>query len=640
MFTLIKLKLQNLGQFLSSMMMPNISIFITWGIMTALFIPSGWQPNKSLERLISPIIIYLLPILIGYTGGRLIARERGALVGCISTVGVITSSNTPMLLGAMIVGPLGGLVIKYFDKTVENKIKNGFEMLVNNFSIATISILLSIFSFFLIGPLIQYFFYFLSNAIKTVISYHLLPLVAIIIEPAKVFFLNNAINHGIFSPLGIQDVSEHQKSLFFLIESNPGPGLGVLIAWLLFGKGELSKSAGGAAIIEFFGGVHEIYFPYVLIKPKLIIALIIGAMTGIFALMLFNGGLISAISPGSILSILAMTPRGLYFVNCSAIFVSFISSLITASVLLKYNCCDMYKKKTKILQKNQNILTQEKETLKQNYSSNSVKNKNFRNIKTIIIACDAGMGSSAIGATILRKKINTANLNHISVFNMAINSLPKNTDLVITHQSLTDRAKKYAPDAHHLSLKNFINNNFYDNLVNKIIDSVSTPISNNFTLSISNKNNVENPSHHSVFHLTERNILLNQYAKDKEEAIHIIGKHLVKQGYVKINYIQSMLEREKIASTWLGESIALPHGTIEGKDFVLKTGIMFCQFPKGVRFGDDEEDIAYLVIGIAAKNDEHIMVVSNITNALDDEKIIKKLRQTNDIQEVLLLLNR
>ncbi|QCI20110.1 MAG: PTS mannitol transporter subunit IICBA [Buchnera aphidicola (Brevicoryne brassicae)] len=638
MFTSIKSKIQNLGQFLSNMIMPNISIFITWGIMTALFIPLGWQPNKALEQLISPVIFYLLPILIGYTGGRLISNDRGGLVGSITTIGVITSTDMPMLLGAMIAGPLGGWTIKYFDKKIENKIKNGFEMLVNNFSIAIFGILLAIISFFTIGPFIEWISHILSSLIKLILFYNLLPLTSIIIEPAKVFFLNNAINHGIFSPLGIQDTSENHKSIFFLIESNPGPGLGVLIAWFFFGKGSLSRSSGGAAIIEFLGGVHEIYFPYVLIKPKLIISLIMGGMTGVFMLVFFNGGLISAISPGSVLSILAMTPKGFYLVNISAVFCSFIVSFITASLLLKCNFYEVNKNNKKILKQDENLIDTK---ISKKDPFNNIKSRCFSRIKTIIVACDAGMGSSAMGASILRKKIKLAHLNHISVINMAINVLPHNADLVITHQNLTDRAKKYAPNAQHISLKNFLNNSFYDNLVKKLIENLISLQRND--INSLDKNNKKNTNYekksHNLFRLSEQNILLNQYADTKEEAINIVGKNLVKQGYVTFDYINSMLEREKISSTWLGESIALPHGTIKGKESVLKTGIVFCQFPKGVHFGEDVNDIAYLVIGIAAKNDEHIMVVSNITNALDNKDTIKILSKTSDVKTVLSLLN-
>lgn len=641
MFTLIRLKIQNFGRFLSNMIMPNISIFITWGIMNALFTPLGWQPNKMLVQLISPMVFYLLPILIGYTGGRLIAGERGGLVGSITTIGMIISTDIPMLLGAMVSGPLGAWVIKNFDKMIKNRIKSGFEMLVNNFSIAIIGILLTIISFFFIGPFIQWMSNYLGSLIKIIINYNLLPFIACIVEPAKVFFLNNAINHGIFSPLGIQEISENKSSLFFLIESNPGPGLGILIACFLFGKEELYKSSGGAAIVEFLGGIHEIYFPYVLMKPILIISLILGSMTSIFMLIFFKGGLISAVSPGSIFSILAMTKKGLYFANFFAIFSSFLVSFSSAVLFFKINLNKKIGYDKNIIKSSQNNLYSMKK--KNNYDFIK-KIKNFHKIKKIIISCDAGMGSSAVGASILRRKIENKNLKHILISNIALHLLPKDADLVITHQKLTDRAKKYAPDAEHISLTNFLDDDFYINLVaqldknkkfykkNHIISEKKSDFQENVDFKKEIKPNI-------FFKISEKNIFLNQHAQNKEEAIKIVGQYLVEQGYVKRDYIDAMLDREKIASTWLGESVALPHGTIEAKDSILKTGVIFCQFPKGVHFGENIDDIAYLVIGIAARNNEHIMVVSNITNALDSKDAILKLSKTKDVKEVLWYLN-
>lgn len=308
-----KVRVQNFGRFLSNMVMPNIGAFIAWGIITALFIPTGWLPNETLAKLVGPMITYLLPLLIGFTGGRLVGGDRGGVVGAITTMGVIVGADMPMFLGAMIVGPLGGWAIKHFDRWVEGKIKSGFEMLVNNFSSGIIGMLLALLAFMAIGPLVEVLSKGLAYGVDVMVQNNLLPLASIFVEPAKILFLNNAINHGIFSPLGVQQAAETGKSIFFLIEANPGPGLGVLMAYMFFGKGNAKQSAGGAAIIHFFGGIHEIYFPYVLMNPRLLLAVILGGMTGVFTLTLLNGGLVSAASPGSILAILAMTPKGAYF---------------------------------------------------------------------------------------------------------------------------------------------------------------------------------------------------------------------------------------------------------------------------------------------------------------------------------------
>ncbi|ECN6752763.1 PTS mannitol transporter subunit IICBA, partial [Salmonella enterica subsp. enterica serovar Newport] len=309
----IKIKVQSFGRFLSNMVMPNIGAFIAWGIITALFIPTGWLPNETLAKLVGPMITYLLPLLIGYTGGRLVGGERGGVVGAITTMGVIVGADMPMFLGSMIAGPLGGYCIQKFDSWVDGKIKSGFEMLVNNFSAGIIGMILAILAFLGIGPAVEVLSKILAAGVNFMVAHDMLPLASIFVEPAKILFLNNAINHGIFSPLGIQQSHEMGKSIFFLIEANPGPGMGVLLAYMFFGRGSAKQSAGGAAIIHFLGGIHEIYFPYVLMNPRLILAVILGGMTGVFTLTILNGGLVSPASPGSILAVLAMTPKGAYF---------------------------------------------------------------------------------------------------------------------------------------------------------------------------------------------------------------------------------------------------------------------------------------------------------------------------------------
>lgn len=328
----IKIKVQSFGRFLSNMVMPNIGAFIAWGIITALFIPTGWLPNETLAKLVGPMITYLLPLLIGYTGGKLVGGERGGVVGAITTMGVIVGADMPMFLGSMIAGPLGGWCIKHFDRWVDGKIKSGFEMLVNNFSAGIIGMILAILAFLGIGPIVEALSKMLAAGVNFMVVHDMLPLASIFVEPAKILFLNNAINHGIFSPLGIQQSHELGKSIFFLIEANPGPGMGVLLAYMFFGRGSAKQSAGGAAIIHFLGGIHEIYFPYVLMNPRLILAVILGGMTGVFTLTILGGGLVSPASPGSILAVLAMTPKGAYFANiagvCAAMAVSFVVSAI------------------------------------------------------------------------------------------------------------------------------------------------------------------------------------------------------------------------------------------------------------------------------------------------------------------------
>ncbi|EAS43963.1 PTS mannitol transporter subunit IICBA [Photobacterium profundum] len=638
-----KIKVQNFGRFLSNMVMPNIGAFIAWGFITALFIPTGWFPNEELAKLVGPMITYLLPLLIGYTGGKLVGGDRGAVVGAITTIGVIVGTDIPMFMGAMMVGPMGGWAIKKFDNWVDGKVKSGFEMLVNNFSAGIVGMICAIIAFYMIGPFVKILSGGLAGGVNFLVEAGLLPLTSIFVEPAKILFLNNAINHGIFSPLGIQQANETGQSIFFLIEANPGPGLGVLLAYTVFGRGTAKQTAGGASIIHFFGGIHEIYFPYILMNPRLILAVIAGGMTGVFTLTLFNAGIVSPASPGSIFAILLMTPK--------ASFVGVILSVI-ASTAVSFSVAALLMKTQRTTDEDDDTTlasaTSKMKGMKAGSKGNSAEvtaedksNINMADVRNIIVACDAGMGSSAMGASLLRKKVQDAGLN-ISVTNCAINSLPQEVDIVITHKDLTDRARKHAANAKHISLTNFLDSQIYNDLVTSIVAANSPDAANDSSMVkvspvAANEDSFE-PQEKQVFHIQAENIHLGMKATTKEQAIKHAGEQLVKMGYAEPDYVDAMFDREKLVSTYLGESIAVPHGTVEAKDRVIKTGIVICQYPAGVLFSDDEDDLAKLVIGIAAKNDEHIQVITTITNALDDPDAIERLTSTTDVNEVLSIL--
>lgn len=465
-----KVKVQRIGSFLSGMIMPNIGAFIAWGLITALFIETGWIPNADFAELVGPMINYLLPILIGFTGGRLVYGIRGGVVGATVTMGVIVGADIPMFLGAMIVGPLGGWAIKQFDKLVEGKVKAGFEMLVNNFSAGIIGGLLTLIAYKLIGPAVNALTNFLADGVQFIFDLGFLPLASIFIEPAKILFLNNAINHGILGPLGIQQAADAGKSILFLLESNPGPGLGILLAFMFFGKGTAKQTAPGAAIIHFLGGIHEIYFPYILMKPYLLLAAIAGGASGVFTLQIFNAGLVAAPSPGSIFSILAMTPKGGHIGVLLGVIVATAVSFIIAALILKAS--------KDVEEEGLQLATEKASALKgkesmasgliQSTTATAVANEDsLANTKHIIFACDAGMGSSAMGASILKNKISKEGLN-VSVTNMAISSLPADAEVIITHKDLTHRAKEQAPNAYHISVENFLNSPKYDELIKQL----------------------------------------------------------------------------------------------------------------------------------------------------------------------------
>ncbi|RCV47509.1 PTS mannitol transporter subunit IICB [Marinitenerispora sediminis] len=332
----VRAGVQRFGGHLAGMVMPNIGAFIAWGLITALFIPAGWFPNETLAQMVEPMQLVLLPVLIGYTGGHLVHERRGAVVGATATLGIVAGADIPMFLGAMIIGPLSAYLLKLFDNAVQPRIKSGFEMLVNNFSAGILGAIMAVVGMLGIGPVVAVITGALERGVAFLIDLHLLPVVSLVVEPAKVLFLNNAINHGVLGPLGVANAADNGRAIEFLIESNPGPGLGILLAVMFFGPRISRASAPGAAIIHFFGGIHEIYFPYILAQPKLLVAAIAGGASGVAVFMVTGAGLVAPPSPGSIIALIAMTPSGGHLSVLAGVAVATIVSFLVAAALLGF----------------------------------------------------------------------------------------------------------------------------------------------------------------------------------------------------------------------------------------------------------------------------------------------------------------
>jgi mannitol PTS system EIICBA or EIICB component len=631
----IKVAVQKFGNFLSSMVMPNISAFIAWGLITALFIPTGFIPNESLAKMVSPMVTYLLPILIGYTGGKLVHEQRGAVVGAIATMGVIAGADIPMFLGAMLIGPLGGWVIKKFDQMIEGKVRAGFEMLVNNFSAGILGAIIAILAFLGVGPAVTLFTNWLVAGVDWLVGAGLLPLTSILIEPAKVLFLNNAINHGVLSPIGIEQVKDTGKSILFLLEANPGPGIGVLLAYMFFGKGTAKKSAPGAGIIHFFGGIHEIYFPYILMRPMLFLAVILGGMSGVFTLVLLGGGLFAPSSPGSIIAITAVTPHhaGAYIANYAAVLVAGAVSFIASSFILKTG---------KQGEEDIEAATRKMQEMKGKKSSvagaiTADQGAMPDNITKIIFACDAGMGSSAMGASLLRKKVKEAGMD-FTVTNTAISNLPADAQIVITQEELTPRARNKVPNAYHISVDNFLSSPEYDKLISELkfpansqLHDVVDDAEENGTV------NQDQETGHADDLLRPENVFLNQEFANKEEAIRFAGKALFNAGYVKESYIEAMIERDNMTSTYMGNDVAIPHGTEEAKKDVIKSGFTVLQVPNGVDFDGQK---ARLIFGIAGKDGTHLEILSGIAVTCSDMENIEKMARAKTAQEIIDIIGK
>lgn len=449
----MKENVQRFGRFLSGMVMPNIAVFIAWGFITALFIPTGWMPNETLAQMVVPMQRFLLPTLIAYTGGKMVYDVRGGVVGAAAAIGILAGTEDPMFIGAMIAGPLGGWLMKKVDGLFAGKIPAGFEMLVNNFSAGILGALLAVFGCLAIEPLCVGIKDVLVICVDFLVKRSLLPLTSLFVEPAKILFLNNAINHGVFTPLGMDQVAEAGKSIFFLIEANPGPGLGLLLAYSFFGKGAARSSAPSAVIIHFLGGIHEIYFPYVLMNPLTVLAVMAGGMSGVFINSIFNSGLVSAASPGSIIAILGMCAKDSYIGVILSVIVAAAVSFVIAAFILKFS-----NKNT-----DDNAL-EEASAAVSSMKSEAKGAKPTGTVSKIVFACDAGMGSSAMGATTLTKKLNAAGMK-VTVEHFALDDVPKDTQVIVTHKSLVERAETRCPNALIFPITNFMGGKEYDEIV-------------------------------------------------------------------------------------------------------------------------------------------------------------------------------
>ncbi len=675
--TSMRVGVQKFGTFLSGMIMPNIGAFIAWGLITALFIEKGWLPVPQLggfgetngvpnTGLVGPMITYLLPLLIGYTGGKMVYDVRGGVVGAIGTMGVIVGAGIPMFIGAMIMGPLGGWTMKKIDSIWDGKIRPGFEMLVNNFSAGIWGALLAMLGFYAIAPVVSAFSAGAGNVVQFLVNNGLLPLTSIFIEPAKVLFLNNAINHGVLTPLGVQQSLEQGKSILFLLEANPGPGLGILLAYMFFGRGAAKASAPGAAIIHFLGGIHEIYFPYVLMRPLLILAAIAGGMTGIATLAITNSGLVAPAAPGSIFAVLAQTSRDSYIGVILAVLLATAVSFLVASVIMKTTRHSD--------EGDLNAATSKMEQMKGKKSSVSSTLTGAAAggggvgvlagpVRNIVFACDAGMGSSAMGASVLRNKIKAAGFPDVKVTNASIANLKDDYDVVVTHQDLTERAKPATSSAVHYSVDNFMSSPEYDEIVELVRDSntegsvategpdagagtpggasASGPATGVAGATAAGTAVGTSETEASATGTTEilarESVVLRGTATTRDAAIDEAGRLLLARGAVDEDYVRAMHEREQSVSTYMGSFLAIPHGTNAAKDHIRKSAVSVIRYPEGIDWNGKQ---VKFVVGVAGINNEHLHILSSIAKVFTNKEQVARLEAATSEDEVLELFGK
>ncbi len=612
---------QRFGKFLSAMIMPNIGALIAFGFLAAFFNGSGWIPHEGFATIFSAILVYLIPILIASTGGKLIGGERGGVVAAIAVVGAIMSDpNTTMLMAAMIMGPLAGFCIKKFDEAMDGRMPAGFEMLINNFSVGILGMLLAMFGFLAVGPFMNLILGVLSAGVTFLVEHSVLPLIAIFIEPAKVLFLNNALNHGIFTPIATAQAAETGRSIMYMLEANPGPGLGVLLAYMFFCKDkETKQSAPGAVIIHLLGGIHEIYFPYILMNPLVIVGPILGNMAAILWFNITGCGLVGPASPGSIIAYLMMAPGDKMFQIIIGVVIATAISFVVSSAIVRMS-------KGKSLEEAQEEMASRKAQAKGTAAPVAITSA--EGVKKVVFACDAGMGSSAMGATKFRNRVK-ASRPDLTVINTSVDTIPADCDIAVVQVTLVDRARKCVPNAQMVTINNFLADPALDSLYAQLTAAggAGQPQTASQAQPVSSA-----ASSGSKQILVKEGIKLNLPSVSKEEAIQAAGELLTKLGYVDASYVDAMQEREKLVTTYMGLGVAIPHGTSQAKGTVKKTGIVVMQYPEGVVFGDEK---AQLVFGIAGVGDEHLELLEKICGMLEDDQVLEEFKKTNNIGWVL-----
>lgn len=544
-------------------------------------------------------------------------------MGAIATIGVIVGApDYPMLMGAMVMGPLAGFVIKKFDQAMDGRMPAGFEMLINNFSIGIFGMLLAIVGYYAIGPFMSAVLVVLKGGVQVLVDHNLLPLAAIFIEPAKVLFLNNAINHGIFTPIGIEQAAEAGKSIMYMLEANPGPGLGLLLAYWAFSKDKATKdSAPGAIIIHFLGGIHEIYFPYILMNPLVIVGPIAGNICAILFYSITKAGLVGPSAPGSIIAFMSMSPKTSIAITALGVLIAAAVSFLVSSPIVKMAGSKSLEDAQK---KTSDMKAESKGQAAEVLSGADVK---ADDIKKIVFACDAGMGSSAMGATKFRNRIKPLNLG-ITVTNTSVDNVPADADVVVCQYILQDRAVKSAPQARLVAIGNFLQ----DPNLDAFYEELAAGTNETFVSETVDESQIKEEKKVKKAVLKKEGIKTGLKSVDKETAIRAAGQLLCDLGFTNEDYIQAMVDRENMVSTYMGMGVAIPHGTSNAKETVKKSGIVVMQYPEGVDFGDEK---AYLVIGIAGVGDEHLEILGNIVASLEDEELLETLKKNADVDTIM-----
>ena len=400
-------KLYGAGKFYSRLIMKNIGIFIFIGLLSVVFHEHGWIPDENMYAISQLMYSVVLPALLAYGGGAETGGTQGGILAVCAVTGVLAADTEIGLIGALVLSPAAGFLWKQTEKKMERYVRGDFLMLVRNLSLGVLGGGMAAAGFCLIAPALQFAGAVAGRCVDTMVRNGLLVILAVVIEPAKVFFFNNIVNHAILVPLGASQVQKAGSSVLFLLESNPGPGLGILFALLC--TSEKKKNEYAAAILaQAAGGIHEVYFPYVLSNLWLLIPLIVGGMAGNLCFLLLHAGMKSAVSPGSIIILWLMAEKGSRMALLAGIVFSAAVSFLAALTVLKVFPKEKKKNEGEpVLMKKQDM------------------------IRKILFVCDGGMGSSAMAAALFRRELAKEGIGGLEVKACAADLVPEDAQILV-----------------------------------------------------------------------------------------------------------------------------------------------------------------------------------------------------------------
>lgn len=399
----------------------------------------------------------------------------------------------------------------------------------------------------------------------------------------------------------------------FLIEPNGAYWVGLVAAYAVFGKGMAKKSAPGAVAIQFLGGIAETCFPYCLMNPITILGPIAGNIFSIFVLTNFGGGAVGPPSPGSVFAFYMMTPRECIVVNTIAYFGSLAVSFVVTALILK-----LTDKSIEDAASTESTAAQGGTGTVLSVEGTQVLG-HISQLNKVIFACDAGMGSSAMGVSILRTRLQKAGLMP-DIDHVAVAEIPMDADVVVTNVNLAERAKMATKGKIPiLTLSNFMDQNEYNRIVMQIKDMMGGPL--------------PRASKPPLF--DEQNIILSASFRNKRKAIEACADIFIRGGYTDASYKRDMIQRDEEASVYLGNGVAMPHGLAVSKETIRHSGICLIQVPEGVDF---DGETAYVLIGVAGRGEEHVDILGHVGETLSDESRIEALIKAKTKQQGMEIL--